>query len=79
MKKIVNHYSDAETVSADDLLDEARWLSANRSDIAIEQKMCQASLDAGQRYRESDNKESRFITHSQITDPKPRTEQSLEV
>ena len=41
--------------------------------------MCQASLDAGQRYRESDNKESRFITHPQITDPKPRTEQSLNV
>ena len=41
--------------------------------------MCQASLDAGQRYRESDNKESRFITHPQITDPIPRTEQSLKV
>ena len=41
--------------------------------------MCQASLDAGQRYRESYNKESRFITHPQITDPIPRTEQSLNV
>ena len=78
-EKIVNHYLDAETVSADDLLDEAGLLSANRSDIAIEQKMCQASLDAGQRYRESDNKESRFITHPQVTDPIPRTEQSLKV
>ena len=70
---------DAETVSAEDLLDEAGWISANRSDIAIEQKMCQTSLDAGQRYRESDNKESRFITHPQITDPIPRTEQSFKV
>ena len=78
-EKIVNHYLDAETVSAEDLLDEAGWISANRSDIEIEQKMCQASLDAGQRYRESDNKESRFITHPQITDPIPRTEQSLKV
>ena len=78
-KKIVNHYLDAETVSAEDLLDENGWISANRSDIEIEQKMCQASLDAGQRYRESDNKESRFITHPQITDPIPRTEQSLNV
>ena len=77
--KIVNHYLDAETVSAEDLLDEAGWISANRSDIEIEQKMCRASLDAGQRYRESDNKESRFITHPQITDPIPRTEQSLKV
>ena len=41
--------------------------------------MCQASLDAGQRYRESDNKDSRFITHPQITDPIPRTKQSLKV
>ena len=78
-EKIVNHYLDAETVSAEDLLDENGWISANRSDIEIEQKMCQASLDAGQRYRESDNKESRFITHPQITDPIPRTEQSLKV
>ena len=78
-EKIVNHYLDAETVSAEDLLDETGWISANRSDIEIEQKMCQASLDAGQRYRESDNKESRFITHPQITDPIPRTEQSLKV
>ena len=61
------------------MLDENGWISANRSDIEIEQKMCQASLDAGQRYRESDNKESRFITHPQITDPIPRTEQSLKV
>ena len=78
-EKNVNHYLDAETVSAEDLLDEAGWISANRSDIAIEQKMCQASLDAGQRYRELENKESRFITHPKITDPIPRTEQSLKV
>ena len=39
--------------------------------------MCQASLD--QRYRDSDNKESRFITHPQLTNPIPRTERSLNV
>ena len=76
-EKIVNHYLDAETVSPEDLLDENGWISANRSDTEIEHKMCQASLDAGQRYRESDIKESRFITHPQITDPIPRTEQPL--
>ena len=70
---------DAETVSADDFLDEAGWLSIDRSDTEIEKNMCQASLDAGQRYRDSDNKESRFITHPQLTDPIPRTEQSLKV
>ena len=74
-EKILNHYLDAETVSAEDLLDEAGWISSNKGDIAIEQKMCQAS--SGQRHRESDNKESRFITHPQITDRIPRTEQSL--
>ena len=78
-EKIVNHYLDAETVSAENLLDENGWISANRSDIEIEHKICQASLDAVQRYRESDIKESRFITHPQITDPIPRTEQSLNV
>ena len=30
-------------------------------------------------YRDSDNKESRFITHPQLLDPIPRTEQSLNV
>ena len=41
--------------------------------------MCQASLDAGSRYRDSDDKESRFITHPKLTDPIPRTEKSLSV
>ena len=41
--------------------------------------MCQASLDAGARYRDSDDKESRFITHPKLTDPIPRTEKSLSV
>ena len=78
-EKIINHYLDGETVSADDLLDEAGWLSIDRNDTEIEKNMCKASLDAGQRYRDSDNKESQFITHQQLTDPIPRTEQSLKV
>ena len=41
--------------------------------------MCQASLDAGSRYRDSDNNESRFIAHPKLTDPIPRTEKSLSV
>ena len=61
-EKIINHFLDADTVPADDFLDEARWLTLNRSDKEIAKNMCQASLDAGQRYRDSDNKESRFIT-----------------
>ena len=78
-EKFINHYLDAETVPADDFLDEAGWLSIDRSDTEIEKNMCQASLDAGQRYRDSDNKESRIKTHPQLTDPIPRTEQSLKV
>ena len=76
-EKIINHYLDADTVPADDFLDEAGWLSLKRSDTEVAKNMCQSSIDAGQRYRDSDNKESRFITHPQLTDPKPRTEQSL--
>ena len=78
-EKIINHYLDADTVPADDFLYETGWLSLNRSDTEVEKNMCQASLDAGQRYRDSDNKESRFITHPQITDPIPRREKSLNV
>ena len=78
-EKIINHYLDADTVPADDFLDEAGWLSLNRSDTEVGKNMCQASLDAGQRYRNSVNKESRFITHPKLTDPIPRTEQSLNV
>ena len=78
-EKIINHYLDADTVPADDFLDEAGWLSLKRSDTEVGKNMCQSSLDAGQRYCNSDNKESRFITHPQLTDPIPRTEQSLNV
>ena len=48
---------DADTVPADEFLDEAGWIKPNRSDTEIERKMCQASLDAGSRYRDSDDKE----------------------
>ena len=78
-EKIINHYLDADTVPADEFLDAAEWVNPNRSDTEIEKKMCQASLDAGSRYRDSDDKESRFITHPKLTDPIPRTEKSLSV
>ena len=41
--------------------------------------MNKAQQDAGLRYRDSDNKESRFIIHPKITNPIPRTEKSLNV
>ena len=41
--------------------------------------MCRAQQDASRRYRDSDNKESRFIIHPKLTDPIPRTEKSLNV
>ena len=78
-EKIINHYLDADIVSADEFLDAAGWVNPNRSDIEIEKKMCQASKDVGSRYRDSEDKESRFITHPKLTDPIPRTEKSLSV
>ena len=41
--------------------------------------MNKAQQDAGLRYRDSDNKELRFIIHPKITNPIPRTEKSLNV
>ena len=41
--------------------------------------MCQASLDAGSCCRDSDDKESRFVTHPKLTDTIPRTEKALSV
>ena len=41
--------------------------------------MCRAQQDAGRRYRDSDNKESRFIIHPKLTDPIPRTEKLLDI
>ena len=78
-EKIINHYLGADTVPADKFLDEAGWINPNRSDTEIGKKMCQASLDAGSCYLDSDDKESRFITHPKLTDPIPLTEKSLSV
>ena len=41
--------------------------------------MCRAQQDAGLRYRDSDNKESRFITHAKISNTIPRNEASLNI
>ena len=41
--------------------------------------MCRLEQDAGRRYRNSDNKESRFIIHPKLTDLIPRTEKSLSI
>ena len=41
--------------------------------------MNKAQQDTGLRYRDLDNKESRFIIHPKITNPIPRTEKSLNV
>ena len=70
---------DADTVPADEFLDAVGWFKSNRSGTGIEKKLCQASLDAGSRYRDSDDKESGFITHPKLTDPITRTEKSLSV
>ena len=68
-EKIINHYSDADTVPADDFLDELGWVNPDRSDLEIEKNICRAQQDAGRRYHDSDNKESRFIIHPQKLKP----------
>ena len=76
-EKIINHYLDADRVPVDDYLDDAGWNNPERSDLDIEKSMKKAQQDAGLRYHDSDNKESRFIFHPKITNPIPRTEKSL--
>ena len=78
-EKIFNPYLDADTVTADDFLDELGWVNPDRSDLDIEKNMCRAQQDAGRRYRDSDNKESRFIIHPKISNPIHRTEASLNI
>ena len=78
-EKIINHYLDADTVPADEFLDEAGWVNPERSDLDIKKNMCRAQQDAGRRYRDSDNKELWLIIHPKLTDPIPRTEKSLTV
>ena len=78
-EKINNHYLDADTVPADNFLDEGGWINPDRSDLEIEKSMCRAQHDAGRRYRDSDNKESRFILHPKFSNPIPRTEASLNI
>ena len=78
-EKNIVHYLDADTVPADDFLDELGRVNPDRSDLEIEQNMCRAQQDAGRRYRDSDNKESRFIIHPKVLNPIPRTGASLNI
>ena len=78
-EKINNYYLDADTVPAEDFLDDAGWINPDRSYLEFEKTMYQAQQDAGRRYRDSTDKESRFIIHPKLTDPMPRTETSLKV
>ena len=78
-EKIINHYFDADTVPVDDYLDDAGWTNPERSDLDIEKSMNKAQQDAGLRYRDADNKESRFLIHPKITNPIHRTEKPLNV
>ena len=77
-EKFINHYLDADTVPAEDFLDEAGWINPDRSDLEIETSICRAQ-DAGRRYRDSSKKESRFIIHPKISNQIPRSEASLNV
>ena len=78
-EKIINHYLDADTVPAEDFLEEAGCINPDRSDLEIEKSICWAQKDAGRRYRDSSNQELRFRIHPKIFNPIPRTEASLNV
>ena len=77
-EKIINHNLDANTVPADDFLDESGWVNPDRSDLEIGKNVSGTTV-AGRRYRDSDNKVSRFILHPKISNPIPRTEASLNI
>ena len=68
-EKIINHYLDADTIPVAKYLDDAGWVNPERSDLEIETAMNKAQQDAGLRYRDSDDKESRFIIHPSSRTP----------
>ena len=78
-EKIIDHYLDADTVPADDFLDNSGWINPDRIDLDIEKSMCRAQHDAGRCYRDHENKELQFILHPKILNPLPRTEASLNI
>ena len=78
-EKIINYYLNADTVPAEEFLDDAGLVNLDRNDLEIEKKMCAAQQDAGHGYRDSTEKESRFIVQPKLTNPIPRTEASLKV
>ena len=71
-EKIINYYLDADTIPAEFFLDDAEWINPDRSDLEIETSIRQAQQDAGRRYRDSDDKESRFILHPKLSYHIPR-------
>ena len=79
-ENILQHYLDADTVPVEDYLDENGWVTGDRSDILIEEKMQKAQVDAGRRYHGDHNKSiSRFIVHPKLNNPIPPTEQYLDL
>ena len=72
-EKFINFYIDADTVPAEDLLDDAGWVNPDRSDLEIEKTICQAQKYEGRQYRASTDKESCFIIQPKLTNPIPRT------
>ena len=71
---------DADTVPAEDYLDDNGWVIVDRRDILIEEAMQKAQVDAGRRYNGEHNKSvSRFIVHPKLNNPIPRSEKSIDL
>ena len=79
-ENILHNYLDVYTVPVEDYLDDNGWVSGDRSDLLIEEAMQKAQVDAGRRYNGEHNKSvSRFIMHSKLNNPMPRSEKSLDL
>ena len=80
MKKILNHYLDADTVPVEDYLTNNDWITEETSEGLVEEEMTKSQVDAGRRYNGDKNKSiSWFILNPKLSNPRPRTEESLEL
>ena len=79
-ENILNSSFDADTIQVEDYLDNNASVTGERSDILVEEAMTKAQVDAGRRYNGDKSKSvSRFIFHLKLTNPIPKTEQSIEL
>ena len=77
-EKILNHYSDEETVTPNELLPEEHW-GNDSSDEEVERNMCKATRDATTRERLAAGNESRFIRTTKAHRAIPLKEHAVQI